>query len=51
MSIDVFDVLALAGVLLIAVGLWWVYPPLALIISGIWLFAAAVYGSQRMSGS
>jgi hypothetical protein len=44
-----FDVLALIGLLLLAVGLWCIYPPLCLLALGISLLAVAVCGASMTS--
>jgi len=39
---DLHDILALLGLLLIGAGVWWVYPPAALILVGAILLGVAV---------
>ena len=46
---DLRDVLALVGMGLVAVGLWWIYPPAALIAGGVSLTAIAVLPVVRAS--
>jgi hypothetical protein len=41
-----FDLLALAGAACVAVGLWWIYPPACLIVSGSALSAAGIVGAR-----
>ena len=36
------DLLALAGLALLAAGLWWIYPPAALVVVGLVLLAVGV---------
>ncbi len=40
MRVDARDVLTISGILLTFAGLWWVYPPAALIVVGAVLFWA-----------
>lgn len=40
MKLDIRDVLTVAGLIMIFVGLWWIYPPVALIVIGFTLFWA-----------
>jgi len=52
---DLFDLLALAGLVMLGVGLWWIWPPLALAIPGalllaIGLVAAWLRGGRPSSG-
>lgn len=42
--IDGNDVLAVVGIALLGVGLWWVYPPVALIVVGSLLVKLAIWG-------
>lgn len=44
---DGWDGLALAGALLVAGGLWWIYPPAALIAVGSALVAFAFWAAGR----
>ena len=41
---EVRDASALAGVALIGAGLWWMYPPAALIVVGAMVLLAALWG-------
>jgi hypothetical protein len=41
-----WDLAAAAGVLLVAAGLWWIYPPLALIVVGLLLATFGVWGAK-----
>lgn len=43
---DRYDVLAVVGIGLLGYGLWQIYPPLALIVTGVLVLAAAVLGSR-----
>lgn len=45
-----WDALALVGLALIGVGLWLIYPPVALIVVGALLLVGAVYGARTWSG-
>lgn len=36
-----------AGLTMMAVGLWWIWPPMALIVVGALLLVASVYGRIR----
>jgi hypothetical protein len=47
---DRWDVMAITGVLLVAAGLWMIYPPVAIIVTGILLLAVSWIGAQRSSG-
>lgn len=51
MSIDIFDVLAIAGFGLLVTGIALVHIPAALVVAGFLMLALALYGSQRMSGN
>lgn len=44
---DIYDALGALGLILLAVGLYFVYPPLALIAPGVVLLVAAVAGAAR----
>jgi len=46
MSIDLFDVLALIGIVLLGVGLWLVAPALSLTVVGALLVAAGWFGAR-----
>lgn len=41
------EALAVGGLALFAAGLWWVYPPAALIVVGFLVLAAATWGHFR----
>jgi len=43
----VFDVLALAGFGVAFAGLWWIWPPAALVICGLPVCALGVWGAWR----
>ena len=45
MKIDLYDVLALAGGVVLAAGLWMIYPPAALIGLGLALVGFGLYGA------
>lgn len=44
---DIYDALGICGLILLAAGLYFVYPPLALIVPGAALVVAAVAGAAR----
>lgn len=44
---DIYDALGALGLILVAVGLYFVYPPLALIVPGAVLVAVALAGAAR----
>ena len=44
--VDRYDVIAVAGLLLLAMGLIWVWWPLALIVPGVVLLAIGVIGAM-----
>lgn len=44
---DKWDALALAGLVMVGVGLYFVYWPLALIVPGAALVALAIFGARR----
>lgn len=46
-KLDRFDLLTLVGLGMVCAGLWWLYPPAALIICGAVLMAAGMRGEQR----
>jgi hypothetical protein len=43
---EVYDLSALAGLLLLSVGLWCIYPPLALIVTGAALLFLGLCGAK-----
>jgi len=47
---DRWDVMALVGLALVGVGLWFVYWPLALIVPGIGLVVIGVLGARNGAG-
>lgn len=51
MSVDRWDILALVGLVMVGVGLWFVYWPLALIVPGVALIALAVIGAGNRGNS
>ena len=44
---DRYDVLTLAGLVLLAVGLWLYSPTLALVVVGLALIAIGIYGATK----
>ena len=42
---DRYDVMVLLGLGLLAGGLWWIYPPLALVVPGALVLIAGVVGA------
>ena len=46
---DRWDVMALAGLVLVGVGLWFVYWPLALIVPGVVLLVVGLVGARNGS--
>ena len=42
-----FDLVFLAGVGLVGIGLWWAWPPAALIWSGAVLVTLGIWGARR----
>ena len=42
-----FDLLALLGVLLLTAGVWWIYPPAALIALGAKLLIFSLWGASK----
>ena len=42
-----WDLTAACGALMTGLGLWWIYPPAALIAGGIALTAFALWGAKR----
>lgn len=42
MKFDKTDIIAAAGLLIAAVGLWWAWPPLSFIVVGAVVFLAAI---------
>ena len=44
---DRWDAMAAAGLALMGGGLWWVYPPAALIVCGLALLALGVAGAKN----
>lgn len=42
--VDLHDVVALLGLISFAAGIWWIYPPAALIAVGVLFLMAAVVG-------
>lgn len=47
LSVDRHDILALAGLALMAWGLWWVWPPLAPLVLGTLFLLAANYNAWQ----
>ena len=45
-SLDLSDVLAVAGIVAVAVGLWWIYRPAALIAVGAYLLLTSIAASR-----
>lgn len=43
----ILDSLGVAGIGLIAVGLWWIYPPLSFVVVGAILLGLAVAGATK----
>lgn len=41
-----WDIIALGGLALLATGLWWVYPPLALIVVGAGALVFGLWGAK-----
>ena len=41
-----YDLAALAGAISVLVGLWWIWPPLALIVGGVGVMLAAMMGAR-----
>jgi len=50
MKLDLFDMIALMGLSMMFVGLWWLSPPVALIITGALLVGFGVWGSRAAAG-
>ena len=50
MNVDLYDILVLAGLVSLAVGLWWIWPPLALVVVGALLLIGGVVGAKVRSG-
>ena len=48
---DTFDAIGIAGLVLLAAGLWFVYWPLALIVPGAVLLGVALAGAARKGKS
>lgn len=48
---DRYDLLTLIGLILLAGGLYLVYPPMALIVPGVVLVTVGVIGAWRRGGS
>ncbi len=47
---DRWDVMALVGLGMVGVGLWFVYWPLALIVPGVVLLAVGIFGARNGTG-
>lgn len=50
MKPDLFDVTALLGLIMVFVGVWWLSPPWALIITGSLLAGFGVWASRATAG-
>lgn len=50
MKPDVFDLMALAGLAMVFVGVWWLSPPWALITCGVLVGAFGVLASRTKVG-
>lgn len=46
-KIDAHDLGAALGLCLMSVGLWWIWPPVALVVVGLILLLASVSGARR----
>jgi hypothetical protein len=46
MKLDITDVIEVVGICSLTVGLWWIYPPVALIILGL-IFIVAGYALSK----
>lgn len=44
---DIFDFLSFFGLVLMAIGLYFVYPPLALMVPGVLVFGLGVVGAWQ----
>lgn len=51
MSVDLWDLIAVVGVVLIAIGAWLIFPPAALIAAGFSLVAIAWRFTPKQGGS
>lgn len=47
---DRWDMIALVGLALVGVGLWFVYWPLALIVPGVVLVGVGLFGARNSAG-
>lgn len=47
---DRWDIMALVGLVLVGVGLWFVYWPLALIVPGVVLVIVGLFGARNSAG-
>jgi len=47
---DLFDLMALAGLVMLGVGLWWIWPPLALVVPGALLLAIGLVAAWLRGG-
>ena len=47
MRLDINDILTLVGMVMIFAGLWWVYPPAALVVIGAVLFLAGTRPPEK----
>ena len=45
-SIDARDIIAGIGALIVVVGLWMIYPPVAVVMLGVVLVAGAILGAR-----
>lgn len=45
-TVSLWDVVAALGALVVAAGLWWIYPPAGLIALGLVLIATGVLGTR-----
>ena len=47
---DLYDLLALAGLVMLGVGLWWIWPPLGLVVPGGLLFVVGMLAAWGKVG-
>lgn len=48
--VDLHDIVALLGLISLAAGVWWIYPPAALILVGVILLVVGVVGRPPARG-
>ena len=49
MRVDIWDITGVVGIVILAIGFWLIYPPVAFVVVGTLLLMLALYGSRGTS--